>query len=100
MSIPRLLLASLWRFRRTNLGVMLGVAVATTVITGALIIGDSMRQTLRDTANQRLGDVSHAITGGDRFFTDTMVDGLRGDGANVIMLMACTSSCKLVSATT
>ena len=92
MSISRLLLASLWRFRRTNLGVMLGVAVATTVITGALIIGESMRHTLQSAADQRLGDISHAVVGGDRFFTDTMTDGLRGDPANVVMLSGVVST--------
>lgn len=31
---------------RTSLGVMLGVAVAAAVLTGALAVGDSARQTL------------------------------------------------------
>lgn len=86
MSLSRLLLCSLWRFRRTNLGVLLGAAVTTTVITGALIIGDSMRHTLQAIADQRLGTVSHAVIGGDRFFTDRLVDTLNDDNANLIML--------------
>lgn len=69
LSMTRLLLRSAWRFRRTNLGVMLGVAVAAAVITGAFIVGDSMRHTLQRTAGQRLGSVNYAVIGGDRLFT-------------------------------
>ncbi|MFN3169029.1 MAG: FtsX-like permease family protein [Phycisphaeraceae bacterium] len=84
MTLGRLLLRSLWRFRRTNLGVLLGVAVATTVITGALIVGDSMRYTLQQTADERLGEVRYAVIGGDRFFTNGLVDGLGDDAAGVV----------------
>lgn len=84
MTLARLLLRSLWRFRRTNLGVLLGVAVATTVITGALIVGDSMRYTLQRTADERLGEVEYAVVGGDRFFTDGLVERL-GEGASGVV---------------
>lgn len=33
---------------RTNLAVMLGVATAVAVLTGALVVGDSVRASLRD----------------------------------------------------
>lgn len=69
MTLTRLMLLSLLRFWRTNLGVLLGIALASTVITGALLVGDSMRYTLQHTADQRLGDVTHAVLGGDRFFS-------------------------------
>ena len=69
MTLPRLMLLSLKRFWRTNLGVLFGIALASTVITGALLVGDSMRYTLEQTADQRLGDVTHVVPGGDRFFS-------------------------------
>ncbi len=46
---------------------MLGVAVATAVLTGALIVGDSVRGSLRDLSLSRLGKIDHALVSG-RFF--------------------------------
>jgi ABC-type lipoprotein release transport system permease subunit len=68
------MLLSLRRFWRTNLGVLLGVALASTVITGALLVGDSMRYTLSLAAQQRLGNIQDAVVGGDRFFTTDLVE--------------------------
>ncbi len=50
-----------------NLAVMLGVAVATAVLTGALIVGDSVRGSLRDLSLSRLGKIDHALVS-ERFF--------------------------------
>lgn len=69
MTLHRLMLMSLCHCWRANLGVLLGIALASTVITGALLVGDSMRYTLQRTAELRLGQVTHAIVGADRFFT-------------------------------
>lgn len=85
MTIRRLLLRSLRRFAATNIGVMLGVAVATTVITGALLIGDSMRGTLSQTAKQRLGNIEQAIIGGDRFFTDKLAESLSKKSSGLVI---------------
>ena len=52
---------SLIYFWRINLAVMLGVAVATAVLTGALIVGDSVRGSLRDLSLSRLGKIDHAL---------------------------------------
>ena len=46
---------------------MLGVAVATAVLTGALIVGDSVRGSLRDLSLSRLGKIDHALVS-ERFF--------------------------------
>lgn len=62
---------------RTSLGVMLGVAVAAAVLTGALAVGDSARQTLRDQSMARIGHVRAAIAAGDRFFRAALADDLR-----------------------
>ena len=52
---------------RTHLAVMLGVAAGSAALTGALLVGDSMRGSLRETALGRLGRVDHALLG-SRFF--------------------------------
>ena len=44
---------SLWFHRRSHLGVVLGAAVATTVLVGALVVGDSVRWSLRRMALAR-----------------------------------------------
>lgn len=48
----------------------LGVAVATAVITGALLVGDSMRGSLRDLTLQRLGQIGYVVMPGGFFQPD------------------------------
>lgn len=54
-------------FRRTNLAVAAGCAVAAAVLGGALLVGDSVRASLRQITLERLGGVDHALAG-QRFF--------------------------------
>ena len=48
---------------RTNLAVLLGVAAGTAVLTGALLVGDSVRGSLRQMTLDRLGQVDHVLSG-------------------------------------
>lgn len=64
MSSLRLLISSLFFYWRTHLAVLLGVAAGAAVISGALIVGDSVRSSLRDLTLARLGAVDFATTGG------------------------------------
>src|SRR5258707_2110563 len=57
----KLLLQNLRYFRAANLAVVAGMAVATAVLTGALMVGDSVRGSLRDLAERRLDWVDHAL---------------------------------------
>ena len=50
-----------------HLAVVLGVMVGTATLTGALLVGDSMRGSLRATALARLGGAEYALNSG-RFF--------------------------------
>lgn len=67
MTLGRLLVRSLFYHWRGNLAVLLGVAVGTAVLTGALVVGDSLRGSLRDRALGQLGWVDQALVAG-RFF--------------------------------
>jgi len=78
MSRWRFVLKSLLYHGRINLAVALGVAAATAVLTGALLVGDSMRGSLRDIALSRLGRIDHIILS-DRFFRAELADELGGD---------------------
>ena len=53
--------AGLLYYWRVHLGLLLGTAVATTALTGALLVGDSMRGSLRDLALERLGQIDYAL---------------------------------------
>jgi putative ABC transport system permease protein len=75
----KLLLRNLWYFRGVNLAVLAGMAVATAVLTGALMVGDSVRGSLADLAIRRLGAVDYALIS-TRFFDQSLADRL---GPNV-----------------
>src|SRR4051795_5097365 len=64
MTLTRLLRRSLWFHRRANLALLLGVAVGTAVLTGALLVGDSLRGSLRDRALRQLCGVDAAMVSG------------------------------------
>src|SRR4051812_6916367 len=80
----RFILSSLRHYRRIHLAVALGVAVATAVLTGALLVGDSVRGSLRDLTLERLGLIDTAIVApqmfreklADEIFIDPVLDGL------------------------
>ncbi len=54
-------------YRRTNLVMGLLAAVCCAVLTGAMLVGDSVQHTLRRMAEMRLGRIRYACQTGDRF---------------------------------
>lgn len=74
MNAFKLILRSATYYWRTHLGVAAGAAVATAVLVGALVVGDSVRYTLRTLALRRLGDTSVAMSSADRFFRAEPID--------------------------
>lgn len=76
LSFLRLALRSAWFYRRTNLSVLLGTAVAAAVLVGALLVGDSVRYSLRRLADLRLGAISLAMDTDARFFDPRLADRL------------------------
>lgn len=77
MTRLRLILRGLRFHARTHLGTLLGAAVASAVLIGALVVGDSVRGTLRELALLRLGKTAYALASGDRLFTTTLVQNLQ-----------------------
>ncbi len=73
MTLLRLIAASLTYHARMHAAVACGVAVATAVLTGALVVGDSMRASLRRLTLQRLGRIDDALVT-DRFFRVALAD--------------------------
>jgi putative ABC transport system permease protein len=69
---PRsLLLRNLLYHWRANSAVFLGVVVGTTVLTGALLVGDSLRGSLRDLTLHRLGWLQRSLVT-TRFFREKL----------------------------
>src|SRR5439155_7363902 len=68
MTYRTLILRSLRFHARAHLGVILGVAVGSAALIGALAVGDSVRGSLRELALQRLGNIHYAMAPQDRFF--------------------------------
>ncbi len=60
-------LSTLRHFARSSFAVIIGVALATAVISGALIVGDSVKGSLETLSLERLGGVDHVVRG-PRFF--------------------------------
>ncbi len=73
---------------RTHLGVVLGAALATMVLTGSLLTGDAVKATLRRQAELRVGKVDMAMTSGDRFFRAVLADAAKEGTAPALMLRA------------
>lgn len=73
MRARRLILRSLWFHARSHLGTGLGAAIAAAVLIGALVVGDSVRESLHQLALARLGRVEAALFTGDRLFRSELL---------------------------
>ena len=67
MGSVQLIKRSLSYYWRTNLVVVIGVAIAVSVLAGALLIGASVRGSLRDLSARRLGKTDDVISGANFF---------------------------------
>lgn len=67
MNARRLVAQSIRHYWRTHLGVILGSALAALVLIGALMVGDSVKATLRAQAEARVGKIGEALLCGERF---------------------------------
>lgn len=67
MSIIKFIIQSIKYYWRQHLAVFLGTLISTAVLTGALIVGDSVRMSLTKLVDIRLGNARYALQTGDRF---------------------------------
>jgi ABC-type antimicrobial peptide transport system permease subunit len=79
MQTTQLIKRSLAYYWQTNLVVVLGVAIAVSVLAGALLIGESVRGSLRDLYSQRLGKTDDLITSAN-FFREQLAADLEQQG--------------------
>lgn len=78
MRTSTLLSRNLSYYWRSNLAVVFGVATAVAVLSGALLVGDSVRGSLRDLFIQRLGRTDHVVASMN-FFRERLADELQAD---------------------
>src|SRR5262245_41741495 len=78
MTRRSLALRGLTHYWRTNIAVVLGVATAVAVLAGALLVGDSVRGSLRDLVVQRLGHTDRVVIASG-FFREALADDIRRD---------------------
>ena len=79
MTLGTLVGRSLRFYWRTHLGVLAGTGVACAILTGALVVGNSVRFTLEEMARARLGKTEAALTAQEHFFRATLADELGKD---------------------
>ena len=73
-----LIISSLMHYWRSHVAVFLGVVAGTTVITGALIVGESVRESLKQMSLDRLGDVDFVLHT-SKFVTEDTARAVRND---------------------
>ena len=79
MNRLRLVTRSLAHHWRTGTMVVFGLATATAVVTGALVTGDSVHGSLRDTGLARLGRITHAMVA-PAYFRAALAEDLQAVG--------------------
>ena len=87
----------IWHFKLSYLGVWAGAVLGATVLLGALLAGDSVKETLREVARNRVGKIDQIFIAGEGFFRDELAAEVRGEGlrsAPVLLLKGQLSSQK------
>ena len=87
MSSFRFILDSLVFHRRIHFAVALGVMTATAVLAGALLVGDSVRGSLRHLALDRLGQIDRVLVA-PRFFRAAAAGEIGHGAVPAILLQA------------
>ncbi|MDZ4405871.1 FtsX-like permease family protein [Prosthecobacter sp.] len=72
MKLKDYVLQSARHYWRGHLGLLFGTFLAATILTGSLLVGDSVRASLRRVAALRLGQIEGGVLGGDRWFTESL----------------------------
>src|SRR4051812_19106689 len=86
MSYFRLLLRNLFYHWRGNLAVLLGITLGSAVLTGALLVGDSLRGSLKALTLDQLGWVEDALVPG-RFFRAELAAHLSAERVAPVLLL-------------
>ncbi len=86
MTFLQLLIRNLFYHWRGNFAVFLGIALGSSVLTGALLVGDSLRGSLKSLSLDQLGWVEDAMVPG-RFFRAALADELSLEKRSAVLLL-------------
>ena len=89
MNSIRYALKSLFHFRKLNSTIVLGVALSTAILLGALMIGDTIAFNLKKITLQRLGNTQWTVSSGERLFRQQLGDELEADRLPCSALLFC-----------
>ena len=84
MRISSLFFQSFRYYWKNHLGLLFGAFLASAILSGSLVVGDSVRGSLQKAAAERLGNVQSGVLGGDRWFTEELA---KKSGAAPMILM-------------
>lgn len=79
MSIYKYIIRSLLFYWKQNLAVFFAILLSSAILSGALIVGDSVEMSLRKIATMRLGKVSYALLSGERFVRSELATALEAE---------------------
>ena len=79
MTLYTLITKSLWYFRKQHMAVFAGTMISTAVLTGALIIGDSVSDSLKKLVDFRLGKTKFVLATGSRFVRADLASEISSD---------------------
>ncbi len=90
-------LRGLWYFRKSYAGVLAGSALGAMALLGALMTGDSVKATLRQVAEARMGSIDSVLIGNDRLFRAALADDMSADGVNTapVLFLKATATAQL-----
>ncbi|MEO7675504.1 MAG: FtsX-like permease family protein, partial [Verrucomicrobiota bacterium] len=77
---------------RSHLGTLLGVIIGSAILIGALAVGDSVRESLREIALARLGKTEFALASSDRFFRAELAKDFNSTASSVELQIAGTAA--------
>ncbi|MGA1823150.1 MAG: FtsX-like permease family protein [bacterium] len=88
MTQRNLVIRSLLYYWRTNLALLVGAGVSIAILTGALLVGDSVSYSLKQFAVERLGRTEFALDTKDRFFREELAVEMATDlGTDVVPVL-------------
>ena len=79
MTIWSLVLNSFRYYAKSHIGTILGVTVGTMVLVGALLVGESVKGSLRNMAEARLGKVELTLSSDDRLFRSKLANQIQAE---------------------
>lgn len=87
MRLLKLTLRSLWFYRKAYLAIFAGAFISVTVLTGALIVGDSVKYSLNRINSVRLGKIRYALEPKRCFPSDLTARMSRESGRKILSLL-------------